>query len=1020
MSLFSSLIQWLSTFDNDTINASDITSPKDLSDGVLCAKILNQIAPQFFDEEWMRRIIPAPPHFNWRLRVSNLKKVVQKIRDYTNDILSQQFALELVLPDINLIAQEFDTEQISRLIQLILCCAVNCDKKQDYIQRILDLPVQVQHDVMTAIQELIPGDRSALSYDKTDSSDAQINNSTPKSESRYGSSSHLSTPTSTRLDTSRTSHQLNASNLSAAPSNVKFNSPMNASQHEESSYFDDKQKILRDLELANKSREEKAQQCHELEQRLHHLQIERDQLLIDNERMMSERRNSVGLTYSKQDRRGSSGANHHDATVSNDAPDIEQKTAMISKLQNQVQSLSDQLFKVETEKEEFRLKANLLQEDLDDLIGKHQNLLKIADQTKMLRDELDEQKHLYEKVEKYEVKIESYNKKLTEAKREIKCHEEKICELIRRNVELEEEVSKLNTLNSQLDKYKKQIQELQIKSSQESHRADKVECELTRLEEKFSVLRNENEQLVKTTMQLQSVTGKRLSTSEAIVDSVNIDYPDVRKKDSNSTPLNSDDINGEFSLVGGHGSTSASSTSDMKVRMIRLEHENQLLHKKLEESAQKNNGVLDGLLEAANLRCTQLENENRQIKRQYLMMQSKMKDITVGTGPVLQSPSHTAGPSIDTDNHHFALYAKIEELQAALSRKDQELMDAEYRYKRNLNKAKKAFKALEPLQMPGGLNASFLQSSSSSTSSFSSSMDECNVLRQQLSERHNRVVELEREFAEFKKIKEMHERLIITAFYGLSSSRQRTAAERRLQESNMIGSGRSGGDSPHNSCISTIWTMDSEMSNDSAAATNPEVPSELEEELKAELAKTEEEIQTLRQVLAARLKHAQELKRKLGIGPWKELTSEVQNGLKTVQETTAYVTNNLYVYFPALTNLSRKLKAITFVRAQTPPIESNIDTEQEHSDLGSSIESQLSTNTTRYQKTSESVKLAAEKTTDIFGSLSSSISKKLGDVKNSTAFKSIEEKVGSAVGGFKSGSASNTDDNLTINNNSDK
>jgi hypothetical protein len=46
-------------------------------------------------------------------------------------------------------------------------------------------------------------------------------------------------------------------------------------------------------------------------------------------------------------------------------------------------------------------------------------------------------------------------------------------------------------------------------------------------------------------------------------------------------------------------------------------------------------------------------------------------------------------------------------------------------------------------------------------------------------------------------------------------------------------------------------------------------------------------------VLAARIKHSQDLKRKLGIGVWKELTNDLQQGIKNVQETTAYVFTSL-------------------------------------------------------------------------------------------------------------------------------
>ena len=43
---------------------------------------------------------------------------------------------------------------MGRLLQLILGCAVNCDNKQLYIQRIMALEEAVQHVVMAAIQEV--------------------------------------------------------------------------------------------------------------------------------------------------------------------------------------------------------------------------------------------------------------------------------------------------------------------------------------------------------------------------------------------------------------------------------------------------------------------------------------------------------------------------------------------------------------------------------------------------------------------------------------------------------------------------------------------------------------------------------------------------------------------------------------------------------------------------------------------------------------------------------------------------
>lgn len=51
-----------------------------------------------------------------------------------------------------------------------------------------------------------------------------------------------------------------------------------------------------------------------------------------------------------------------------------------------------------------------------------------------------------------------------------------------------------------------------------------------------------------------------------------------------------------------------------------------------------------------------------------------------------------------------------------------------------------------------------------------------------------------------------------------------------------------------------------------------------------ELSRVEEEIQTLRTVLASKIHHSTELKRKLGITVWREITDDVSTSLKSVKE----------------------------------------------------------------------------------------------------------------------------------------
>lgn len=60
------------------------------------------------------------------------------------------------------------------------------------------------------------------------------------------------------------------------------------------------------------------------------------------------------------------------------------------------------------------------------------------------------------------------------------------------------------------------------------------------------------------------------------------------------------------------------------------------------------------------------------------------------------------------------------------------------------------------------------------------------------------------------------------------------------------------------------------------------------DEWKSELSKTEEEIMTLKQVLASKEAHAVGLKRRLGITQWREFSEDMAQGLKNLQESNAY------------------------------------------------------------------------------------------------------------------------------------
>ncbi|CAK9304339.1 unnamed protein product [Gordionus sp. m RMFG-2023] len=147
-------------------------------------------------------------------------------------------------------------------------------------------------------------------------------------------------------------------------------------------------------------------------------------------------------------------------------------------------------------------------------------------------------------------------------------------------------------------------------------------------------------------------------------------------------------------------------------------------------------------------------------------------------------------------------------------------------------------------------------------------------------------------------------------------------------------------------------------------------------EWQLELAKTEDEIQTLRSVLNAKLRHAEEIKTKLGISPIQEIRDDINQGLKNIKESTAYRRTSESIH--GLTDSTVYKKSSEVV----------------HDIHGTLAENPL------FQKTSETVKKAGETLNEtlnpLLSTVSASVKSKFCDIKNSKAYKSFEDTMGDA------------------------
>lgn len=88
------------------------------------------------------------------MKVNNLKKVLQSVLEYYQDVLGHPVSEDRI-PDVALIGEFSNTAELRKMVQLVLGCAISCDKKEEHIQQIMTLGESVQQAVMESIQELL-------------------------------------------------------------------------------------------------------------------------------------------------------------------------------------------------------------------------------------------------------------------------------------------------------------------------------------------------------------------------------------------------------------------------------------------------------------------------------------------------------------------------------------------------------------------------------------------------------------------------------------------------------------------------------------------------------------------------------------------------------------------------------------------------------------------------------------------------------------------------------------------------
>ncbi|XP_071438323.1 girdin isoform X3 [Pithys albifrons albifrons] len=148
----SPLVTWVKTFGPLAGgNGTNLEEYVALVDGVHLNEVMLQINPKSANQRINKKV-----NNDASLRIQNLSILVKQIKTYYQENLQQLIMMSL--PNVLIIGKnpfsEPGTEEVKKLLLLLLGCAVQCQKKEEFIERIQGLDFDTRAAVAAHIQEV--------------------------------------------------------------------------------------------------------------------------------------------------------------------------------------------------------------------------------------------------------------------------------------------------------------------------------------------------------------------------------------------------------------------------------------------------------------------------------------------------------------------------------------------------------------------------------------------------------------------------------------------------------------------------------------------------------------------------------------------------------------------------------------------------------------------------------------------------------------------------------------------------
>lgn len=167
--MLSPLVCWVKTVGQLTVtDGTKLSEYIELVDGIYLNEIMLEINPKATVQRTNKKV-----NNDSTLRIQNLSILIRQIKAYYQESLQQ--LVMMPLPNVLLLGRnplsQQGLEEIKKLLLLLLGCAVQCEKKEEYIERIQTLDFDTKAAIASHIQEVTHNQENVVDLQWLESED---------------------------------------------------------------------------------------------------------------------------------------------------------------------------------------------------------------------------------------------------------------------------------------------------------------------------------------------------------------------------------------------------------------------------------------------------------------------------------------------------------------------------------------------------------------------------------------------------------------------------------------------------------------------------------------------------------------------------------------------------------------------------------------------------------------------------------------------------------------------------------